>query len=56
MAGGFVVRDANGVRVAYVYADTNQMGSASDTEKLSLEEAGKIARGISRLPDLMARK
>lgn len=53
--GGYVVEDGNGVRVAYVYAETNRMQSASYAgEKLTPDEARRIAAGIARLPDLMA--
>ncbi len=57
ITGGFTVQDANGTALAYVYADTNTMVSASYAhEKLSVEQAFLIARWIARLPELISPK
>lgn len=51
------MQDANGTALAYVYADTNTMVSASYAhEKLSVEQAFLIARWIARLPELISPK
>lgn len=49
----FAVADANGQAVAYVYfrRDPNEARQAG---VLLLDEARRIARGITRLPELMA--
>jgi hypothetical protein len=50
---GYVVRDANGYALAYVYSRPN----AADTcqaKGLTTEEARHIAIGIARLPELTA--
>jgi hypothetical protein len=50
----FVIEDATGQTVAYTYFDTNRMQSASTSDKLSRDEARRIAANIARLPELLA--
>lgn len=57
ISGGFSVADANGVPLAYIYADTNKMTSVSyEFEKLTVDEAWRIAKAISRLPEFLSEK
>jgi hypothetical protein len=53
ISGGWMVVDANGVRLAYIYSmAANETASASTAgEKLTGEEARRIASGIARLPE-----
>ena len=53
--GGFVVRDANGFRISYVYSPSNfaELGTAA-VAHLSPDEARRIATAITRLPELLA--
>lgn len=53
VAAAFVVQDAAGRRLAYVYWDDSAMQSASSNEKLTKDEARRIAAGIGRLPELL---
>lgn len=55
MPGGFRVVDANGILLAYVYARDDLAGKTGGNAWLTRDEAWRIARGIARLPDLMAR-
>lgn len=54
LESAFVVADANGQAVAYVYfrRDANEARQAG---VLLWDEARRIAKGITRLPELMAR-
>jgi hypothetical protein len=53
--GGYVVKDANGQSLAYVYGRENR--AAADTAKLlTLDEARRIACRICCYPDTRARK
>jgi hypothetical protein len=55
ISGGFHITDANSVPLAYVYAETSKMTSASYShDKLTVDEAFMIARWISRLPELIS--
>ncbi|MEJ1934076.1 hypothetical protein WDZ92_28085 [Nostoc sp. NIES-2111] len=49
----FVIEDANGTPVAYTYFDANRMQSASTADKLTRDEARRIAANIARLPELL---
>jgi len=49
--GGFIVKDANGQSLAYVYADNRQI-----TNTLTEDEARRIASNIARLPELQRQK
>lgn len=53
--GGYVVKDATGQSLAYVYA--RETKAQADTAKvLTMDEARRIARSIAKLPTLLARK
>lgn len=54
LAECFVVQDANGFRMAYVYFDSNRMQSASVSDKLTRDEARRIASAIAKLPSLLS--
>jgi len=56
MEGCYVVEDSNGMRIAYIYADTNAMQSASIVHHLTWDEARRIARAVARLPELLSDK
>ena len=49
--GGWKITDANGVSVAYVYGEDGPRGVADD--RMTKDEARRIALGIARLPELM---
>ena len=52
IAGGFVVRDANGQAVAYVYG--REKREAADIAKvLTMDEARRIAGNVAKLPELL---
>ena len=55
--GGFAVADSNGFRLAYIYSPPNhaELGTAA-MGHLSEDEARRIARGIARLPELLAKE
>ena len=51
--GGFVVKDATGQVLAYVYA--REMKAQADSAKvLTMDEARRIAANIAKLPGLLA--
>lgn len=55
--GAFIVRDANGMAVAYTYYPVNYAGLGTLTaQHLSEDEARRIARGIARLPELLSKE
>ena len=47
--GGYVVKDANGQTLAYVYGETD----ADPAHELTMDEARHIAREIAKLPTLL---
>jgi hypothetical protein len=51
MPGGYVVRDANGQALAYLYSRENE-AEARQAKVLTKDEARRIAVNIARLPEL----
>jgi hypothetical protein len=55
MPGGYVVRDANGQTIAYLYSREND-AEARQAKVLTKDEARRIAVNIARPPDLLHRE
>jgi hypothetical protein len=53
--GGFRVIDANGIVLSYIYARDDMAARSGGNAWLTTEEAWKIATGIAKLPDLLAK-
>ena len=51
----FIVRDANGQALSYVYYE-NEPGRRSVAKLLSRDEARRIASNIAKLPKLLTRR
>lgn len=53
--GAYIVRDANGMALAYTYFPTNYDGLCTlARDHLSPDEARRIATVIAKLPDLLS--
>jgi hypothetical protein len=55
MPGGYVVRDANGQALAYIYSRANE-AEALQAKVLTEDEARRIAANIAKLPALPQRE
>jgi hypothetical protein len=54
MPGGYVVRDANGQALTYLYSRDND-DEARQAKVLTKDEARRIAIDIARLPELLGK-
>jgi K+/H+ antiporter YhaU regulatory subunit KhtT len=52
--GGYVVRDANGQALAYIYSRDNE-DEARQAKVLTKDEARRIAINVARLPQLLGK-
>jgi hypothetical protein len=53
-SGGYVVRDANGFAVAYVYGRSTE-AEAIEAKQMTMDEARRVASSIAKLPDMLRR-
>jgi hypothetical protein len=51
-SGGYVVRDANGFAVAYVYGRSTE-AEAMEAKQMTMDEARRVASNIAKLPDML---
>ena len=54
MPSGYVVRDANGQALAYLYSRDNE-DEARQAKVLTKDEARRIAMNMARLPELLGK-
>jgi hypothetical protein len=52
MPGGYIVRDASGQPVAWIYARWT-VAEAAQAKVLTMDEARRVATNIARLPELL---
>jgi hypothetical protein len=52
--GGYVVRDANGQAIAYLYSRADPT-EAAQAKVLTADEGRRIAANIARLPELLGK-
>src|SRR5262249_12147672 len=53
-SGGYVVRDANGFAVAYVYGRSTE-AEAIEAKQMKMDEARRVASNNAKLPDILKR-
>jgi hypothetical protein len=49
---GYVVRDANGFAVAYVYGRSTE-AEAMEAKQMTMDEARRVASNIAKLPEML---